>query len=113
MFIDQAYDDERGKTSLIPAWVEAYGHDVFHHIAVRVEDIEVTVRQLEARGIRLAGAIIGEPGEDLRQVFTAPEVVDGKAFSVLELTERHRGYQGFSPPQADQLMKSSDGAASN
>jgi hypothetical protein len=25
---------------------------------------------------------------------------------VLELAERHRGYQGFSPPQADSLMKS-------
>jgi len=24
----------------------------------------------------------------------------------LELTERHRGYQGFSPPQAESLMKS-------
>jgi hypothetical protein len=24
----------------------------------------------------------------------------------LELAERHRGYQGFSPPQADSLMKS-------
>ena len=38
--------------------------------------------------------------------FTAPEIVDGQPFSVLELTERHRGYQGFSPPQADSLMKS-------
>jgi hypothetical protein len=25
---------------------------------------------------------------------------------VLELTERHRGYLGFMPPQADSLMKS-------
>jgi len=30
----------------------------------------------------------------------------GQPFSVLELAERHRGYQGFSPPQADSLMKS-------
>jgi hypothetical protein len=32
--------------------------------------------------------------------------VNGAAFSVIELTERHEGYLGFSPPQADGLMKS-------
>jgi Glyoxalase/Bleomycin resistance protein/Dioxygenase superfamily len=107
MFIDQAYPDKRGETSLIPAWVQAFGDNVFHHVAVRVEDIEVSVRQLEARGVKFAGSIIGEHGGELRQIFSAPETVDGVQFSVLELTERHRGHQGFSPPQADQLMKSS------
>ena len=107
MFVDQAYAGARGRTSLIPAWVEAFGDNVFHHIAVRVEDIEVTISRLEARGVRFAGSIIGERGGDLRQIFSAAETVDGKAFSVLELTERHRGYMGFSPPQADALMKSS------
>ena len=107
LFVDQAYGDTRGRTSLIPAWVEAFGDNVFHHIAVRVEDIEVTKSRLEARGVRFAGSIIGERGGDLRQIFSAAETVDGKAFSVLELTERHRGYMGFSPPQADALMKSS------
>jgi catechol 2,3-dioxygenase-like lactoylglutathione lyase family enzyme len=113
MFIDQAYQGERGKTSLIPAWVEAFGDNVFHHIAVRVEDIEQTIRSLEARGVRFAGAIIGERGGDLRQIFSAAETVGGKAFSVLELTERHRGYMGFSPPQADALMKSSGPATAS
>jgi catechol 2,3-dioxygenase-like lactoylglutathione lyase family enzyme len=107
MFVDQAYAGARGRTSLIPAWVEAFGDNVFHHIAVRVEDIEVTISRLKARGVRFAGSIIGERGGDLRQIFSAAETVDGKAFSVLELTERHRGYMGFSPPQADALMKSS------
>jgi catechol 2,3-dioxygenase-like lactoylglutathione lyase family enzyme len=107
LFVDQAYADARGRTSLIPAWVEAFGDNVFHHIAVRVEDIEVTIRRLDAMGVRFAGSIIGERGGDLRQIFSAAETVDGKAFSVLELTERHRGYMGFSPPQADALMKSS------
>ncbi|MPZ47930.1 MAG: hypothetical protein GEU75_01200 [Dehalococcoidia bacterium] len=107
LFIDQAYLDERGRTSLIPAWVEAFGDNTFHHIAVRVEDIEVAIRQLQARGVAFAGTIIGDPGSDLRQIFSVAETKDGKAFSVLELTERHRGYQGFSPPQADVLMKSS------
>jgi len=42
----------------------------------------------------------------LRQIFSAPELVDGQPFTVLELAERHRGYQGFLPPQADSLMRS-------
>jgi hypothetical protein len=43
-----------------------------------------------------------------RQRWTAShlEQINGKPFSVLELTERHRGYQGFSPPQANSLMQS-------
>ena len=53
-----------------------------------------------------AGQIVGAHGGQLRQIFTVPEIIDGQPFSVLELTERHRGYQGFSPPQADSLMKS-------
>jgi len=48
-------------------------------------------------------------GGPLRQIFTAPERVDGEAFSVLELTERHHGFQGFSPPQANALMRSTVG----
>ena len=107
LFVDQAYADERGKTSLIPGWVANHGDQTFHHIAVRVEDIEVSIRQLQAKGVAFAGSIIGDPGSDLRQIFSIAEVKDGKAFSVLELTERHRGYTGFSPPQADALMKSS------
>jgi len=33
-------------------------------------------------------------------------MVRGPPFTVLELAERHRGYQGLLPPQADSLMKS-------
>lgn len=106
LFIDQAYDDERGRTSLIPGWVKKFGDQVLHHIAVRVEDIEDSIRRLEAKGVKFAGSIVGEPGADLRQIFTVPESIDGEPFSVLELTERHRGFQGFSPPQADSLMQS-------
>ena len=106
LFVDQAYPDERGKTSIIPAWVKKFGDHVFHHVAVRVEDIEKAIARLKAKGVVFAGQIVGARGGPLRQIFTTPEMIDGQPFSVLELTERHRGYQGFSPPQADSLMKS-------
>ena len=106
LFVDQAYPDERGKTSIIPAWVKKFGDQVFHHVAVRVEDIEKAIARLKAKGVVFAGQIVGARGGPLRQIFTTPEMIDGQPFSVLELTERHRGYQGFSTPQADSLMKS-------
>ncbi|MEQ1793332.1 MAG: hypothetical protein ABL970_03995 [Nitrospira sp.] len=106
LFVDQAYAGDRGRTSIIPGWVHHFGDQVFHHVAVRVEDIENAVRQLKKTGIVFAGNIVGAHGGSLRQIFSSPEVVDGHPFSVLELTERHRGYQGFLPPQADSLMKS-------
>jgi catechol 2,3-dioxygenase-like lactoylglutathione lyase family enzyme len=106
LFVDQAYPDERGKTSIIPGWVRTFGDRVFHHVAVRVEDIEKAIDRLKKKGVVFAGKIVGAPGGQLRQIFSAPEMVDGQPFSVLELAERHRGYQGFLPPQADSLMKS-------
>lgn len=106
LFVDQAYTDDRGKTSIIPAWVRKFGDKVFHHVAVRVEDIERAVDRLKLKGVVFAGTIVGNPGDRLRQIFSAPEMVDGQPFTVLELAERHRGYLGFLPPQADSLMKS-------
>ena len=109
LFVDQAYADERGRTSIIPGWVKKFGDTLFHHVAVRVEDIEKAIEQLKARGVVFTGQIVGARGGQLRQIFTVPEIIEGQPFSVLELTERHRGYQGFSPPQADSLMKSTVG----
>ena len=106
LFIDQAFDGERGRKSLIPDWVDAHGDKRFHHIAVLVESIERAIVILKSKGIAFAGEIIGERGTDLRQIFTQPEIKDGKVFTVLELTERHHGYQGFLPPQANGLMES-------
>ena len=106
LFVDQAYPDDRGRTSIIPGWVKTFGDQVFHHVAVRVEDIEQAIERLKAQGVVFTGQIVGARGGQLRQIFTVPEMVDSQPFSVLELTERHRGYQGFSPPQADSLMKS-------
>jgi catechol 2,3-dioxygenase-like lactoylglutathione lyase family enzyme len=106
LFVDQAYPDERGKTSIIPGWVKKFGDQVYHHVAVRVDDIEKAIDRLKMKGVVFAGQIVGARGGPLRQIFTAPEMIDGQPFSVLELAERRRGYQGFSPPQADSLMKS-------
>lgn len=106
LFIDQAYEGAKGKGSLIPDWVKAFGDKTLHHVAVRVEDIEKAVFFLEKQGVKFAGEIVGERGTDLRQIFTEPEMKKGKAFSVVELTERHRGFNGFSPPQANRLMES-------
>lgn len=106
LFIDQAYTGERGQSSLIPDWVSAHGDECFHHIAVQVENIEHAIESLEGRGHAFAGAIVGDPGTDLRQIFTRPEMKNNAVFTVLELIERHNGYSGFLPPQADGLMES-------
>ncbi len=106
LFVDQAYSDARGQTSIIPRWVEKFGDRVFHHVAVRVQDIEQAILKLKSKGVVFAGEIVGARGGQLRQIFTAPEMIDGQPFSVLELAERHQGYQGFLPPQADSLMRS-------
>lgn len=106
LFVDQAYGGDRGKSSIIPGWVNIFGDKVFHHVAVRVEDIDKAVERLKKNGVIFAGNIVGATGGQLRQIFSSPEMVDGQPFTVLELAERHRGYQGFLPPQADSLMKS-------
>ncbi len=107
IFIDQGYAGERGKTSVIPPWVDKFGDNVLHHVAILVDDIDLAIERLKKHGINCSGQIVGERGSDLRQIFTEAEVVDGKPFSVLELAERHHGYAGFLPPQAAGLMQSS------
>ena len=106
IFIDQAFDGPRGKKALIPGWVKKFGDKVLHHVAIQVDDIESAIFYLEKQGIPMAGKVVGDKGTDLRQIFTQPEMIKGQAFSVLELAERHRGYSGFLPPQADGLMES-------
>ncbi len=107
LFVDQAFDGKRGEPSLIPDWIHAHGDQSFHHIAILVEEIEHAIDKMKTHGIEFAGRIVGAPDTDLRQIFTQPEIKNSKAFTVLELIERHNGYQGFLPPQADGLMESS------
>ena len=106
LFIDQAFNGPKGKGSLIPDWVKAFGDKTLHHVAIRIEEIERAIFYLEKQGVKFASQIVGDKGTDLRQIFTQPEMKKGKAFSVIELTERHRGFDGFSPPQANRLMES-------
>ena len=107
LFVDQAFEGKRGEPSLIPDWVQTHGDQCFHHIAVLVQDIKHAIDKMQARKIEFSGQIVGAPNTDLRQIFTQPENKNGKAYTVLELIERHNGYQGFLPPQADCLMESS------
>jgi len=106
IFIDQAFEGSRGRESLIPNWVKKFGDKVLHHIAVQVDDIDQAIYFMEKQGVPFAGKVVGARGTDLRQIFTNPEVRDSAAFTVLELAERHHGYSGFLPPQADGLMES-------
>jgi catechol 2,3-dioxygenase-like lactoylglutathione lyase family enzyme len=106
LFIDQAYHDGRGKKSFLPQWVTLFGEDCFHHVAVRVDDIEAAIAAMQAAGVEFSGEIVGARGTRLRQIFTAAEQRQGQAYSVLELAER-RGYDGFVPEQADGLMQAS------
>jgi len=106
LFIDQAFAGERGKDSLIPGWVDAHGDTCFHHVAILVEEMETAIAALQRQGFEFAGEVVGRPGSDLRQVFTQPEMRKNQVYTVLELIERHNGYEGFLPPQADGLMES-------
>ena len=106
IFIDQAFEGERGRESLIPAWVKKFGDQVLHHVAIQVDDIDQAIYFLEKQSVAFTGKVVGPRGTDLRQIFTSPEMRDGVSFSVLELAERHHGYTGFLPPQADGLMES-------
>ncbi|MBI1976982.1 MAG: hypothetical protein HYS56_05685 [Candidatus Omnitrophica bacterium] len=106
VFIDQPFEGKRGEKNVIHEWVSTFGSKTFHHIAIQVGDVEVAAAQFKKLGIELAGEIVGERGSDLRQVFTKPDMKNGKPFTVLEIAERHRGYEGFLPPQANKLMES-------
>lgn len=106
VFVDQAFDGDRGATSVIPPWVARFGDQTLHHVAIRVDDVEAAIARLTGAGFVFPDAIIGDKGSDLRQIFTRPEPRNGHPFTVLELIERRGGYAGFSPPAADDLMRS-------
>jgi len=107
VFIDQSYEGKKGEGSLIKEWVDDFGDEGLHHLAILVENIEESVDFFISKlNIEFSSGIYGDPKANLRQIFTKPEIKNGKAFSVLELIERNNGYLGLLPPQADKLMES-------
>jgi len=98
IYIDQAFNDQRGAMSPIPAWVERFTDGQLHHIAISVDLLERAIDRFQTLGVRFRGEIVGEPGSEFRQIYTEPEIVDGEAFSTLELLERRWGYAGFLSP---------------
>lgn len=116
LFIDQSYEEEKGKDQIIKRWVDKFGEYKFHHIAVLLDEeveIEKVIDMLKKKGIEFPGKITGQKGSRLRQTFTQAETVDGFPYTVLELTQRNRDpktgkiYYGFINEQADSLMKDS------
>lgn len=100
IYLDQAFADQRGAESEIPRWVEKFTDGTLHHIAINVDHIEHAVERFKALGLSFAGEIVGEPGSEYRQIYTEPEMIDGMAFTTLELIERRWGYIGFLSPAA-------------
>ncbi len=95
IYIDQAFPEARGERSPIPKWVERFSDGQLHHLAISVDTIEMAIERFQALGVRFTGQIIGDPGNAFRTIYTEPEVVDGEAFTTLELVERRWGYTGF------------------
>lgn len=89
----------------IGQWIERFGETVPHHIGVKVDNLENAVFFLEKQGIAFSPEKAGSQESKLRQVFTMPEMKDGRPFTVLELTERHSGYEGFMADHLHCLMK--------
>ncbi len=98
IYIDQAFTDTRGALSPIPRWVERFTDGQVHHLAVNVDRLEHAIERFQDLGVGFIGQIIGEPGSGFRQIYTEPEIVDGEAFTALELVERRWGYAGFLSP---------------
>src|SRR5207244_5599127 len=93
LFVDQAYPDRRGESSIIPGWVKQFGDQTLHHVAVRVEDIERAIDRLRTAGVVFTGEIVGSTGGALRHIFKAPDAVDREPFSALVLHARQQRCQ--------------------
>jgi hypothetical protein len=113
-FIDESYAD--ASNPIIKKWVDIFGEDDYHHIAMRLPggvEIEYAIEKLQSKGVNFPGSITGSSKGRLRQIFSQAEMVNGVAFTVLELAQRKVDpatgelYLGFITEQADSLMKDS------
>lgn len=105
LFIDQAFPKPRGEGCNIPEWVDAFGDRCLHHIGVEVDNIEKAAGTLQRHGVEFAAEIIGRHGGPLRQLFSIAEDRGGRAFTRLELVERHYGFKGFTSMEARKQVK--------
>lgn len=94
----EAFEGKKGKGSVIPEWVEVFGDQKPHHIAVSVDEVENGIFYLEKQGVPFDTKVTGNAGSDLRHVFSRPELVQGKSYNAVELVERHSGNSNFLIP---------------
>ena len=116
LFVDQTYEGASPEQQIIKKWVDKFGDEEFHHIAVLLPqgvEIEKAIDLLKKKGVNFPGKITGPKGTQLRQIFTQAEVIDNFPYSVLEFAQRNKDpktgktYEGFITVQADSLMKDS------
>jgi hypothetical protein len=89
----------KSRNNEISESLKTFGDKIPYHMAVLVDDIEQAVFFLEKQGVPMYSRMVGNRGDDFRQAFTLPQGRKNKPFTILELTERHHGYQGFLAPR--------------
>ncbi|MFA6600299.1 MAG: VOC family protein [Candidatus Omnitrophota bacterium] len=100
------FEPAAGSKGCVEKWLHAFGEEVPHHLAVKVDNLENAIFYLEKQGIPFAGSALGSKDAKLRQIFASPDMKDRRPYTVLELTERHGGYEGFVEAHTCDLLKS-------
>lgn len=98
----------KGRKSAVADWVKAFGERSAFSVAVRVDELEQAVFYLEKQAVPFTGVFAGEKSGILRQIFSSPEIREGRAYTVLELVERRSGFEGFFPAHLGALSGSVD-----
>lgn len=125
LFVDRAlpYHGEPDPHHVISRWIDEFPEEhpydfLLHHIAVRVDDIYDTVREMESAGFPFARrpdgghAVLSGYDGKLKQIFSQPEMLYGKksrrmvAGTVFELIQRDPSLNDwdFITAQASELM---------
>lgn len=108
---DQAHYKNKSSTGggkIIHDWVEQFGDEQFHHIAIRVEEIRLAAAKWIQWGVSFSGDIVSDKQTGLKQVFTEPMLRRCLPYTVLEFIERPPGCVGLVVPNADKLVLSSN-----
>ena len=103
----EIFVSEGTKGSIVERWVKntPLGKGGIHHLAYSVRSIEHRVKQFRDQGVEfLSEDIIECPEDDMRQIFTKPQLLLGGI--IIELIER--GSKGFCQSSVKKLMESTD-----